>query len=285
MAERAPVWAATANGTRSGSSRRASAVAIGSGATRATATRSGWTGTARQRGRPSSTQARVAPPYRQGVALSGWPSSSQARASSSESGRSGATSRRAAVRPRTTAAALEPKPRPSGKPLTTDRCSGGRSAPASAARRRMATATRLPGPVGSSSACSPLTWMASTGARRTSSSSHQSRAIPAASNAGPRLALVAGARTRTTSLAAMAGSLADGGSRSGLGLGLGLPGAQGDLLEQQGDHEGDDQERHPDQEHVVQGVGEGAEDDVPDRLGQLLDGLDVVGVVPRPTGP
>ena len=72
MAERAPVWAATANGTCSGSSRRAS-VAIGLGGDQGDGDQVGVDGHGPQRGRPSSTQARVAPPSRQGVALSGWP--------------------------------------------------------------------------------------------------------------------------------------------------------------------------------------------------------------------
>src|SRR5215470_14686142 len=106
--------AASACGTRAGSSPRAASVDTGAGAMIATGLITA-AGSSRTALAPVPVaQAIVSPPYRHGATLSGWPSSALASASAAAGPVPAPASARAASTPATIAAAEEPRPRPCG---------------------------------------------------------------------------------------------------------------------------------------------------------------------------
>ena len=135
--------------------------------------------------RPS--QVSVTPPASAAARLSAWLSSSSPAARSS----SGSPSGRAAASPSAMAAADEPRPRSSGMRLVNRK-----RRPAGSESRANARTARFVPSAGSSPAPSPSTTTPSPSV--TSSSFQRPSATAAQSNAGPRLAEVAGARTITT---------------------------------------------------------------------------------------
>ena len=105
---------------------------------------------------------------------------------------------RAARMPVTIAAAEEPRPRPCGIEFTQRSPSPGGCPPVTANAARMARTTRWSSPASARSAPSPEISMESPDSLiQASTSSYRVRASPSASKPGPRLALVAGTRTRT----------------------------------------------------------------------------------------
>src|SRR5207247_1940352 len=117
QAARLTLATASANGTLAGSAARARSVATVNSGT-ATTRSTSQDGTSRlHRSPPSVTTVSTAPPNSAGATLSGCPSSRQTRSSRSSrpNGRSSASL--AATAPPTIAAALLPRPRPSGMAL------------------------------------------------------------------------------------------------------------------------------------------------------------------------
>ena len=199
--------AASRCGTRSGSRRLATSVRTGAGATHTTGLIDGSGSSRTIRGWPSAVQAMVSPPPRQAATLSGCPSSSVASPSRAPAGNGPAV--------RGGRAGLGQRPR--GQDPGHDR--GGRGAEAAAVRdpvhaaepdaRRLAPgdgerrphrphdqvllARLRPGPRPRRRS----RWTARTRQTHASTSSCRPSASPSASKPGPRLALVAGTRTRT----------------------------------------------------------------------------------------
>ena len=172
-------------------------------------------------GHRSSRQASVAPPSTAGAALSGWPSICVARSSttSSDSASGSAISPRAATMPATTAAADEPSPRPCGIRLWHTRCRPGLRRADEVERGPQRADHQVPLVVGHLAGTLARDLDArrpASRAARTSSSSCSPRARPSASNPGPRLALVAGTRTRTWSAPRRIAGLSPGRARSAM---------------------------------------------------------------------
>ena len=103
--------------------------------------------------------------------------------------------------PATIAAAEEPRPRPCGIRFTQRSPSPGGWPPVTANAARIARTTRWSSPAPARSAPSPEISMDSPDSQtHASTSSCRLSASPSASKPGPRLALVAGTRTRTMSV-------------------------------------------------------------------------------------
>ena len=201
-AARAALNAASACGTVSGSIPRAFLVATAVEGTHAT-------GTMRSDGSTRSTEiapasvvhATVTPPYRHAATLSGCPSSSLASARRASSGNRSSpptTRARARMSPAMIAAADDPRPRPCGILLAHTRSRPRGRPPNAVNPLSIALATRCRWSRGTPSAPSPWTSTRIPASSETwaTTSSYRARAAPNASKPGPRLAEVAGTRTR-----------------------------------------------------------------------------------------
>ena len=162
------------------------------------------------------------PPSTDAATLSGCPSIVAAISSNSLGLKSWEHISFAATNPPDMAAALLPNPLAKGISLWQRIRTGGISRSASLKRKAIAWWTRLSSPVPSSPAPSPLIsttdpLLSMDGPEVTSIRFHRSRAIPRQSNPGPRLAVVAGARTPMGSIIALDSMRAPARRRNGPG--------------------------------------------------------------------
>src|SRR5882724_10742939 len=188
---------ASARDTESGSTARASLVEPSISGMSTTHRMAGGTGSDSATTRTPVLHDTVSPPRRAAATLSGWPSARVASSSKVSRERPPPDRALPATSPPIQAAALEPMPRLGGMRFTQRSATPRNGRPAASKAMRTARATTLRAPVSSRPAPSPSIATATWSASSASISLCSAKASPSTSKPGPRLAEVAGTRTRT----------------------------------------------------------------------------------------
>src|SRR5579871_1191193 len=145
---------------------------------------------------PESVALATTEPSVQAATLSGWPSRRAAMSRISAGFQRRPSIRSAIATPATNAAALDPRPLPSGISLSISSASGGRVSPTSRATASAVCQIRLSSAVEIFSTSRPRVWITSFSARSNRHVRYKPSATPSVSKPGPRLALDPGTRTR-----------------------------------------------------------------------------------------